>query len=497
MICVLEGDLPGFGPVYFNPNRIANILSLAVVEARGRRMTYDSWLGGRFKVHNPDSGKIIDFCQLPSGLYAHDTEAEKMPDAHTFVETVEENKKVFTARQFIKAKAARELYGMVGVPSAADFITAVRNKMIPNTKVTVDDIKTAEAIFGKDLGAIKGKTTRSRPAPVVTDQMMLPPDLMENHKTITLAADIFFVNKIPFFITVSQHISFATGDRLPNRNSGTIVSALLRVVALYSKRGFIVAICNMDNEFECIKNLLMKRRHGIQLNICAPDKHVPEIERKIRTVKERIRSVSSTLPFEALPELVVVHLVMFCLLWLNFFPPSGGISPTLSPEAIVKGRGVDSKLHCRVPFGGYVQVQTPNEPTNNALTSRTVGAIALGPTGNSQGTYKFMSLVTGRLIKGTSFTILPMPSDVQEKVKELATKQPKEMTFGDRDGKTTIHDLLVDEAEDDDDDNYDDYESAKESLKDEDEEEILHFDEGLGDGDFEVTNAITNILPDG
>ena len=288
MICVLEGDLPGFGPVYFNPNGIANILSLAVVEARGRRITYDSWLGGRFKVHNPDSRKIIDFCQLPSGLYAHDTEAEKMPDAHTFVETVEENKKVFTARQFIKAKAARELYGMVGVPSAADFITAVRNKMIPNTKVTVDDIKTAEAIFGKDLGAIKGKTTRSRPAPVVTDQMMLPPDLMENHKTITLAADIFFVNKIPFFITVSQHISFATGDRLPNRNSGTIVSALLRVVALYSKRGFIVAICNMDNEFECIKNLLMKRRHGIQLNICAPDKHVPEIERKIRTVKERI-----------------------------------------------------------------------------------------------------------------------------------------------------------------------------------------------------------------
>ena len=158
--------------------------------------------------------------------------------------------------------------------------------------------------------------------------------------------------------------------------------------------------------------------------------------------------VSSTLPFEALPELVVVHLVMFCLLWLNFFPPSGGISPTLSPEAIVKGRGVDSKLHCRVPFGGYVQVQTPNGPTNNALTSRTVGAIALGPTGNSQGTYKFMSLLTGRLIKGRSFTILPMPSDVQEKVKELATKQPKEMTFGDRDGKTTIHDLSVDEAED-------------------------------------------------
>ena len=73
MECVLEGDLPGFGPVYFNPNGIANILSLAVVEAAGRRVTYDSWDGGVFHVHNPDSGRIVDFHQLPSGLYVHDT----------------------------------------------------------------------------------------------------------------------------------------------------------------------------------------------------------------------------------------------------------------------------------------------------------------------------------------------------------------------------------------------------------------------------------------
>ena len=99
MMCTLEGYLSGFGWVYFNPAGIANILSLAVVESRGRRITYDSWAGGIFQLHNPDTGKIVSFHKLPSGLYVHDV---KTPShAMAFVGTVEENKEVFTARQFL------------------------------------------------------------------------------------------------------------------------------------------------------------------------------------------------------------------------------------------------------------------------------------------------------------------------------------------------------------------------------------------------------------
>ena len=59
---------------------------------------------------------------------------------------------------------------------------------------------------------------------------------------------------------------------------------------------------------------------------------------------------------------------------------------------------MDSKLHCKVPFGGYAQVYVKQVNTNDVMTSRTVGGISLGPTGNMQGTYKFVSLETGRLI---------------------------------------------------------------------------------------------------
>ena len=54
MMCTLEGFLPGFRWVYYNPAGIANILSLAVVESRGRRITYDSWaVMGRRNIPRP------------------------------------------------------------------------------------------------------------------------------------------------------------------------------------------------------------------------------------------------------------------------------------------------------------------------------------------------------------------------------------------------------------------------------------------------------------
>ena len=120
----------------------------------------------------------------------------------------------------------------------------------------MEDIKNAELIFGKDLGAIMEKTTRSRPALVISDVILLPPEILKAHKEITLSADIFFVDGLPFFTSVSQHIRFVTVDRLIDQKGPTLVNALLRVLALYMKRGFVVAMCHMDNQFQCLDELM-------------------------------------------------------------------------------------------------------------------------------------------------------------------------------------------------------------------------------------------------
>jgi len=43
------------------------------------------------------------------------------------------------------------------------------------------------------------------------------------------------------------------------------------------------------------------------------NEHVPEIERCIRTIKERVRSIATTLPFERYPPWLIVEMVYNCV----------------------------------------------------------------------------------------------------------------------------------------------------------------------------------------
>jgi hypothetical protein len=47
---------------------------------------------------------------------------------------------------------------------------------------------------------------------------------------------------------------------------------------------------------------------NIALNTTAAQKHVGEIERKIRVIKERARGTTSTLPYKMLPKIVIIKL---------------------------------------------------------------------------------------------------------------------------------------------------------------------------------------------
>jgi hypothetical protein len=60
----------------------------------------------------------------------------------------------------------------------------------------------------------------------------------------------------------------------------------------------------------------------------------------------------------------------------------------------------------------------------------------LGPTGNLQGTYKFLSLATGKKVKRRAFTPYPMPDSVIKKVKVYgkSTTLPGIFDFADRNG---------------------------------------------------------------
>ena len=66
----MRGNLSGYGPVWYFPNGIANILSLSHVKEK-IRVTYESALDNTFYVHKPE--KIIQFREAGRRLYYFNT----------------------------------------------------------------------------------------------------------------------------------------------------------------------------------------------------------------------------------------------------------------------------------------------------------------------------------------------------------------------------------------------------------------------------------------
>jgi hypothetical protein len=182
-----------------------------------------------------------------------------------------------------------------------------------------------------------------------------------------------------------------------------------------------------------MKSYLNDMSRSPRLNLAAANKHVPEIERPIRMVKERIHAVRHSLPFERIPKVMTIHMVLHVVEILNYFPTKGGISQQWSPHMIMAGKPLDYKKELAMQFGSYCQVHMHNSP-QNSMKERTLGGICLGPSGNEQGGCCFLHLSTGVKITAYKWTILPMPDNVILRVNQLGKDQPKDLTFYDRHG---------------------------------------------------------------
>lgn len=439
------GELPGYGMVWYHPDGIANILSLRNVK-RHYRITYDSETDNCFVVHKMNGTNRI-FRESDRGLYFYDAaEGADYNTGTVLVETVAANKSKYTQRDYSHAVLARKLQAIIGRPSLKQFKKILDTGLLPNCPLTSQDAMAAEYIFGKDLGSIKGKTTRQQPEHVPIQHVSLPVELMARYKDVILAGDIMYVNKIPFFVTISRNLKFGTTERLHTQTGDVLFKCLKQVVGHYHQRGFRVTDVLMDGQFEPLRGDLATL--GINLNIAANDEHVPEVERRIRTLKERARCVFNTLPFRQLPAAIAVEIVHYANFWLNCFPHDDGISDKISPREIMTNTKLDYNKHCRLEFGAYVQT---HEDHDNSMDARTIGAIALRPTGNAQGGYYFFNLMTGKIVRRSHWTSLPMPADVIDRIHSWARRSAadKGLIFAYRNG-----DAIPDPDDDDDDDSY-------------------------------------------
>ena len=400
-------------------------------------------------------GKEFVIKESNGGLHYLDTTCPEQGQGHGheqqhvfMVNTVKDNRKNFTNNDYLGAVRARELQVTVGRPSDKDFIRILKECSLPNCPVTPWDVVIANKLFGPDVGALKGKTTRRGP-PIVDSPVSVDithilkyygEDIPVHRPHVREQGD-----SAGHFVTKRE---VGTVEAVKDRKETTLMKSIATVVALYRKARFTVTTALMDGEFVPLRRGLAEI--GITRNETSRDEHVGDIERYIRTVKERMRAIYNTMPFHQVPARLVVEMAKTAVFWLNAFPILGGVSGDLSPRTILTGQKVDYKCHCRFQFGEYTQT---HEEHNNSMNPRTVGALALRAVGNGQGGFYFLSISTGRVLNRLHATALLMPDDIIEKIQRMARQQKSNpgLIFANRN-------LDLDEGEyaddDDDDESY-------------------------------------------
>jgi hypothetical protein len=161
---------------------------------------------------------------------------------------------------------------------------------IKDCPVTIQYIDVATKIRGKNIAALKGKTTRSKTHPVSRDYVKVTKELLKLHKEFFLTTDIFFVNKIPFLLTLSRKICFTAVNNLADRNVPQIFKAFKEMYQYYLQCGFHITMVHADGEFAPIKTLIEAMSGVPMVNLASANEHVPKIERRIWVVKERCRA---------------------------------------------------------------------------------------------------------------------------------------------------------------------------------------------------------------
>lgn len=365
------------------------------------------------------------------------------------IATVEGNKTSFTKREAKQAELARRLQTTLLFPN--DRHLQKITEVLQDCPVTPQDVANAKAIFGPSIGQLKGKTTPSRSIPVTVVPVKIPNAIREDLKTLHLHADICFVNGIGFIVSITEKIKFCTSEAIGSRTDDVLVAALKKIQSTYRFGGFRINVVSLDGEFTTARERIRGEAH-MDMNPVSAGEHAPVIERHIRHMKEGVRGLYQMLPFDKrrkLPERIIIELVHAKTFYKNAVPALDGISDVIAPREIITQQRINYKRHCSLVFGQYVQT---HEEHDNSMKARTIGAIAMRPTGARQGGYFFFNLSTGRLIRRNHWTECAMPQDVIERVHRLARQRDKiGIKFCDRTGK-----ILSDDEQ------YNDYSSESE-----------------------------------
>lgn len=410
------GTFGHFGEVYLYPEASANTLSFASVS----RMCQVTLVANGFDVspyggpHDGPAGDVTFACE--AGHYVAYFAAANEPSV--LLTTVEDRESLYTKREVTAAQRARVLQGVLGFPSQQDFLRLLQQGAIKGVDVTHRDALRAMDIYGPSVAELKGKTRAQQAKPVSPEYVPRP-----IRSQIQLHADLFFVEGEGYLLTVSAPLGMLMMNFLgASRSASTLLQAVKSQLNTYRLENFVVDMILVDGEGGLKKIKDDVEAFGVRVNQTGAGEHVPKAEVYIKVVKERVRSVLFSLPYN-LPAMLMKWLVSFCVARINYVPSSQSLVG-VSPIEAFRGRKLDFARDTPLAFGAYCQIAKPNlgYARSSVTVARTEGGLALISMSNLQKSVKFFSLESLSYITRHQYKQMPIPAEVIAQINALAAK---------------------------------------------------------------------------
>jgi hypothetical protein len=191
---------------------------------------------------------------------------------------------------------------------------------------------------------------------------------------MVMAIDIIFVNKIPFLVTYGRGVRFGTMYWEPQESTGDY-----RGLSPWHGHMRVPSTAPCHRNHQCGWWIWAPTGGltSLSFNLCAKEEHVPEIEHYIWTVKDRMQSGYNSLPFECIPCMIVICLVVNVVFWLNAFPHPGSMSILSLHVTSLPGSPWTTRNMSALSL---VPTSRLMRSTQMGMEARTIGAICLGLT---------------------------------------------------------------------------------------------------------------------
>ena len=230
------------------------------------------------------------------------------------------------------------------------------------------------------------------------------------------------VDSVPFMVCVAEPLQMTFVEEVPAKTALQYSRVLTKFISCYSKKGIT---CTLVSDAERALSSAYAMLEGrVKIEISGTGSHAPVVERKIRTIKERVRGILNRLPYR-LPLTLLKHLVYHAVNRINMIPTLSGsefFQDQTSPREKYFQRKTDFNTDLRHSFGEYVQIRD-NKAIENSTASRTLGAIALNQSNSQTGSVYFYCLATDRVVERQSWIPLPISAEGILYMNQLADRK--------------------------------------------------------------------------